>query len=403
MTQPATRLRSIVDFPKAHSARPGTRHHGAGNICFTWRETFIAVGIYLSLSFLGFSVLSLINWHLGHPLSHVLQAWDAENYLTIAARGYPDHLAYRANGIPQYSRVAFFPLVPGAVRLVHLVTGIPVTYAGIFVSWVGGAVAAGGIHTLTRSLVGLRAAYACVALWACSPYASILWIPYSEAVFTALVVWGLVALLARRWFGTGLMAAVAGTARPTASCLIAVVVLAAALALIRRSDGLRPVAAIAMAPLGLLGTWLYLGSRIGSATGWFEAEKAWNQSFDFGRGTLLFLYQTGGFHSADVRLSVVIIVIAATAIGVIALSLDRRVPWPLALIAGIAWTMMVSTPGAHFSKPRFMLPFMPILLMLPAVAVSRLRRPVRWLVYGSGAAFAGWYGAGLLILFWPPP
>ncbi|MFJ9822495.1 hypothetical protein ACIRU3_46290 [Streptomyces sp. NPDC101151] len=366
-------------------------------ITFLWRETYIAMVVYLTLSGLGFAVLLLLNRYLGYGVTSLLRRWDAVNYLAVAAHGYPDHLVYRADGAPDFNTLAFFPLVPTLIRGLHLAAGLPVEYGGMLVSWVAGAVAASGVHTLARAIIGCRAAFVCVALWACSPYAFVLWIPYSEAVFTAVLMWALVALFARRWGTAGLLCALAGTVRPTAVVLVGVAGLAAMAALMARRDGSRPLATLAIAPLGVVGSWLFLGSRIGSATGWFEAERAWNQSFDFGRATLIALRDAAGAHSPDVRYTAVFTMIAAAAIGTAALSVDRRVPWLLVLLVASAWALMMGTSGAQYSKPRFMLPFLPVLLLPLAAPLSRVHWQLRWLVYASGAVFAGWYGTGLLV------
>ncbi|MFJ6120362.1 hypothetical protein [Streptomyces sp. NPDC092129] len=55
------------------------------------------------------------------------------------------------------------------------------------------------------------------------------------------------------------------------------------------------------------------------------------------------------------------------------------------------------------SKPRFILPFLPIMLLLVMRPVARLPRTVQGCLYGSGAIFAGWYAFGLLVLFKHPP
>ncbi|MBL1087112.1 hypothetical protein JK359_34975 [Streptomyces actinomycinicus] len=382
--------------------RSATRRHPV-RVTFVPRETYVAVALHLTLSVVGFVVLLLLNRHLGHTVTDLLHRWDSANYLSVAEHGYPDRLPRRSDGLPAYSTLAFFPFVPGLIRVLHLITGLSFAYAGVLISWMAGAVAASGVHTLARAVVGSPAAYVCVALWSCSPYAFVLWIPYSEAVFTAVLMWALVALLARSWVTAGLLCAVAGTVRPTACVLVAVVALTGLAALATRGDGLRPLAAAVLAPLGLIGSWLYLGSRIGSVTGWFEAQKAWGQSFDFGVGTLDFLDHAIGAHSPDMRYVTVLVTMAAVAIGVVALAMNRRVPWPLVLLVAVAWVLLVGVSGAPFSKPRFMLPFLPVLFLLLAPSLARLRRPVRRLMYVSGAAFTGWYGAGLLVLFRQAP
>ncbi|MCC3773106.1 hypothetical protein K6I34_007362, partial [Streptomyces sp. UNOC14_S4] len=250
-------------------------------------------------------------------------------------------------------------------------------------------------------------AYACVALWACSPYAFALWVPYSEAVFSAALVWCLVALLRRRWLLAAGLCALAGTVRPTASVLVGTVVLTAGWAVVKRRDGWRPWAAVVTAPLGLLGCWLYLGGKVGRVDGWFEAERAWDQSFDFGRGTahvlkgMLLYHHTG--RAGDLRGAVVLGLVVLTAIGVLALALDRSVPRSLVVLVAGAWVLMVGTPGSPLSKPRFMLPFLPVLLLLVARPLARAPLGVRVCLYGGGAVVSGWYAAGLLVLFTGSP
>ncbi len=373
-----------------------------------------AAALYLAIAAVGATVLTLLSGHLGYSANFVLHRWDSDNYLKVAQYGYPHHLRYLPDGRPKWSTLAFFPLVPALIAGVHLLTALPYPYAGVVVSWLAATVAAVGVHTLARSLAGRWAGYACVGLWACSPYAFALWVPYSEACFTAALVWALVALLARRWLVAGLLTAVAGTIRPTAAVLVIVVLISATAQIVRdlrrRRDGgdargwrWRPWAALALAPLGLAFSWLYIGAQVGRVDGWFQAEKAWGQSFDFGRGTLHFIGTVAGYGHVDIRYPMVLAVIALPLVAAVALAVDRRVPWPLVLTLAGAWELMIGTPGSPMSKPRFMLPFLPIALLLVARPMARLPRPVRGGVYVAGAVFAGWYAVALLLLLrWSP-
>ncbi|MDF3289344.1 hypothetical protein [Streptomyces silvisoli] len=412
----------VAPPPDSSATVSGSRDSGAGGTAADWRgrlaellrrepvtirfarrEALNAAGIYLAVSALAFAVLLLICHHLGYGVVQVLSKWDSKNYLSVAEHGYPHHLSYQPDGVPKWSTLAFFPLVPALIRAVHLVTGLGYPYAGVAVSWLAATAAAVAVHTLARSVLGRRVGYACVGLWACSPYAFALWVPYSEACFSAALMWALIAVIARRWVAAGVLTALAGTIRPTASVLVGVLVLSAGWALLRRRDGWRPWLALALAPLGLVFSWLYLGSRVGRWDGWFEAEKAWGQSFDFGRGSLHFLKQVATYQHIDIRYPVVLALILLVAVAVVALAMDRKVPWPLVLALAGAWELMFGTPGSPLSKPRFMLPFLPILLLLVARPVARLPRLVQGCLYGCGAVFAGWYAVGLLMLFkWSP-
>lgn len=406
-------------LPAARRAPVSTARRAAGRlrrepvaIRFDRREAAAAAGLYLAVAGIGFAVLLLLSHHLGYGVQHVLKRWDSGNYLSVAQHGYPSRLSYLPDGTPRWSTLAFFPLLPALIRAVHLATALPYPLAGAAVSWPAAAVAAAGVHTLVRSLYGRRAGYAAVGLWACSPYAFALWVPYSEALFSAVLIWALIALLARRWVAAGLLTAAAGAIRPTASVLVGVVVLAALGQIVRdraaRGEAaapgrLRPWLALLLAPLGLAFSWLFLGSEVGRLDGWFEAERAWGQSFDFGRGTLQFITMVATYRHIDLRYPVVLAVIVLVAVAVAAGALDRRVPWPLVLALAGAWELMVGTPGSPLSKPRFMLPFLPLMLLPAARAAAGLPRLVQGLLYAGGALFAGWYAVGLLLVFrWSP-
>ncbi|MFD7238679.1 hypothetical protein ACFWAT_25670 [Streptomyces syringium] len=368
------------------------------------REALVAAAVHLVLAAIGFVVLLLVNRHLGHSVEWLLRRWDSGNYLAVAEHGYPGRIPYRPSGLPDFSRLAFFPLVPLLIRGTRLLTGLPVVYAGVLISWCAATVAAVGVHRLVRTLGGSAAAgYACVALWSCSPYAFALWVPYSEAVFSAALVWALVALVRRSWLTAGVLCVVAGTVRPTAVVLIGALALAAGWAVVRGRGGPRAWAALALAPLGLLGSWLYLGSRVGRVDGWFEAERAWGQTFDYGLGTVDFLRSVLLYGKpervTDQRNAAVLAVVLLTAVAVLALALDRSVPWPLVVVVAGAWLLMTGTPGSPFSKPRFMLPFLPVPLLLVARPLARAPLVVQVCLYGGGAVVSGWYAAGLLVLF----
>ncbi|MEU1677206.1 hypothetical protein ABZ752_35020 [Streptomyces roseifaciens] len=380
--------------PAAPPPPPALPRHGTAR----------AVALYLVVSAVGFAVLLLVSRHLGRGPEALLHRWDSGNYLHIAKRGYPGAIPYGPDGEPKFSRLAFFPLVPGLIRSVRLVTGLSLAWSGVVVSWTGAAVAAAGVFRLVRAVGGRPGAgYACVALWACSPYAFALWVPYSEGVFSAALIWALVAILARRWLTAAALCVVAGTVRPSATVLVGTVVLAAGWELVQRRGGWQAWVALLTAPLGLLGSWLYLGSKVGRVDGWFEAERAWGQSFDFGAGTVqvlkgMLLYRHAG-RIGDLRSAAVIAVVVLGAIGVLALARDRKVPWQLVVAVAGAWVLMVGTPGSPLSKPRFMLPFLPVLLLLAARPLARAPLGVRVCLYGGGAVVSGWYAAGLLVLF----
>ena len=113
-----------------------------------------------------------------------------------------------------------------------------------------------------------------VAVWAVAPTSTVLEMLYAEALFCALAVWALIALVDRRWLTAAGLTIAAGTVRSTAVALVAAVVVAAAAALVeaartqRRIAGWwRPLAAALLAPLGLLGFLAYVAVRTAGWTG----------------------------------------------------------------------------------------------------------------------------------------
>src|ERR1039458_7172361 len=99
--------------------------------------------------------------------------------------------------------------------------------------------------------------------FATAPGSAALSMVYAEALFCALAVWALVALVDRRWLTAAGLTALAGTVRSTAAALVVAVAVAALIALIQAARtgqrfGMwwRPLVAAVLAPLGLVG---YLG------------------------------------------------------------------------------------------------------------------------------------------------
>ena len=141
--------------------------------------------------------------------------WDALHYGWIAEQG------YRLDD-PEQGRAAFFPAFPMLLRGLHDL-GLDVTFAGILVSLVAGAIGAVALARLaeldTRGTGGLA-----VLVLVASPAAVFLAAPYSEGLFLAfaLPAW----LMARqgRWLAAGLLTAGAASVRVTGIFLAAALV-----------------------------------------------------------------------------------------------------------------------------------------------------------------------------------
>src|SRR6516162_21431 len=225
---------------------------------------------------------------LHYSLWHSIASWDSASYLTIAAHGY----SYIPGDLRHDVIFAWFPGYPAAIDGLAWIPGVGADRAALTVTLAAGLAAAWGLTRLGLALTGdRRISLLMVALWAVAP-GSIAWtMLYSEALFCALAVWSLVALVERRWLTAAGLTILAGTVRSTALALIAAIVVATAPPLIRAVRARqpagawwRPAAAVLAAPLGLLGYWAYSAWATHHLAGFAWVEKNAHNSFDFGRG-----------------------------------------------------------------------------------------------------------------------
>lgn len=333
---------------------------------------------------------SLLRW---------MRAADGGHYLAIAAHGY----TYPAGQLAHASVFSFFPAYPAAMKSLAWLPGVTLAGAGLAVTAIAGVAAALGITALGMKLTAdPRISLLMVAVWAVAPTSTVLEMLYAEALFCALAVWALVALVDRRWLTAAGLTIAAGTVRSTAVALIAAVVVAAAAALVeaartrqRIAGWWRPLAAALLAPLGLLGFLGYVAIRTGRPDGWFWIEnRTFHMVFDWGTSTLRVL--TGTFLGApSVPLVLVSLAVIAGAL-LMVWSLAERIPLSLHVYT-VAVVVMALVSSANWigSKPRFMLPA--ILLALP---VARLLAPLRTSVLvpliAVLTALSTWFGLYLI-------
>jgi hypothetical protein len=245
------------------------------------------------------------------------------------------------------------------------------------------------------------------ALWAVAPASFVLSMMYSEALFCALAVWALVALVERRWLTAAGLTILAGTVHTSAIALIVAVIVAAVPVLFRAAEERqrfaawwRPAAALVLAPLGLLGFLAYAALTTHQLNGWFLAEEKVHNGFDLGRSLLLTLKHAIAWGpSAYVALTLLVIAVAVVLAG---FSLTERMPACLyAYTLVIVLLALASGPGYLGSKPRFLLPAM--LLGLP---LARRLAPARtWVLIPLIATFAAastWFFLYLISNRWAP-
>lgn len=217
-----------------------------------------------------------------HMLVHTLSRWDGAWYVRLAGQGYPT-----AAQLPRHLKeAAFFPLLPGLMRVVSAGTGLSLAASGVLLSLVFGALASVLVWHLTRSLADAAAADRAVLLLCFFPAAFVFSMPYAETLVIATVAGSLIAVGKRHWVTAGLLATVATAARPNATPIL-LALTCAAVAEIRRRPAWRPLAAPALGSLGLAGAFGFLWWRTGRPLVWLTAEReAWNDRIDGGWNTM---------------------------------------------------------------------------------------------------------------------
>jgi hypothetical protein len=342
------------------------------------------------------------HWSLGRWM----RAADGGHYLAIAAHGY----TYPPGQLAHASVFSFFPAYPAAMSSLAWLPGVTLFGAGLAVTAIAGLAAAGGIATLGMKLTAdPRISLLMVAIWAVAPTSTVLEMLYAEALFCAVAVWALVALVDRRWLTAAGLTIVAGTVRSTAVALVAAVVVAAAVALLeatrtrqRIAGWWRPLAAALLAPLGLLGFLGYVAIRTRRLDGWFWIENhTFHMVFDWGTSTLHVL--KGVFLDSPSVPEVLVALAVIAGASLMAWSLTERISLCLHVYTVVVVVMaLVSSANWIGSKPRFMLPA--ILLALPvARLLAPLRTSVLFPLIAVLTALSTWFGLYLItIARWAP-
>lgn len=338
----------------------------------------------------------------GVSLAQWATGGDGGYYQAIAGHGYQ----YRPGQLAHAAVFSFFPGYPAAIDSLAWLPGVSIALAGLAVTALAGMAAAWGLVALGLKLTAdPRISLLMVAMWAVAPGSIVLSRVHADALFCALAVWALVALLNRRWLTAGALVGLAGTVRSTALALIAAVAVAVLTVLIqapparpRIARWWRPVAALLLAPLGLLGYLAYVGLATRKLDGWFWIEKqVFHMSFDWGISTVRVIGRT--FLDAPPAAGLLVALAFLAALGLTAWSLtERGVPVYLhAYTVVVALLAFTTSANWMSSKPRFILPA--FLLALP---LARLLAPLRTSVLvpllAVLTASSTWFGLYLLII-----
>ncbi|MGO1055585.1 hypothetical protein [Crossiella sp. CA198] len=358
--------------------------------------------LYLAIREIG---LLVVQWMAGRnriSVTGALTAWDGQWYLSISASGYdkvPFSLVDAFGRRSEETPLAFFPGYPMLVRAAGELPGVSLVAAAFAVNVIAGLVCAYGLVRLGARIGGSwRCGMVLLVLFAASPMSVVLSMTYSEALFSALAVWTLLWLVDREWLLAALGCATAGLVRPTSAALVAAVMLAALVAVIRRRDGWRPWVTLALAPAGLLGYLTWVGARTGRWDGWLALQaRGWDSQFDGGLATLRFSLDV--LSSARSVLEVATVWILLLTLVLFALGLHQRLPWPLMVYSAGVMFLSIGSNGLMNSKARLLVPA--VALLIPAAVLLARRRPGTMVVaLGLLLLFGSWFGA-YSITAWP--
>ncbi len=374
------------------ASRPGDR-------AARWRWLGVPLGIYAATRVVQ---LALIAWMLPDggtaTVTSRLLSWDAGWFVKVAREGYPHGYSYDSTGRLTGNGLAFFPGYPVLTRVIHEITRLSYEDSALTLSWLAGAVAAVLVYALGRRLYDARVGTALAVLFCAQPMSVVLSMAYSEGLFVVFLAAALLAAHRRAWLAAGGFGLAAALTRPTGAALAIALAVAALIEL--RERGAQRWRAVGGAVLALLGVPAYLwwvGARVGEWHAWFDIQTAgWGSTFDFGAGAVRFVLTTLRTGEGWIEMSVALILIAAVVTAVAAVA--RRV-WPPLLVYGlIALALVLGQNGFFHSKPRLLVPVL-LVLVPPALALSRARPRTAALVLAGYALFGLWYGAYLITVW----
>lgn len=318
-------------------------------------------------------------------LRDILIKWDAGWMTKIAEFGY---FGFSVSPDPaervEWQSVAFFPGHPVLVRIVAAPLAVFGVQDAIFlgalvVSALAALAFACGVGRLAIEIGRDRApravAVAGVVLAFGAPMSFVYWMPYSEGLFSACVVWALIMLVRRRFIAAGVLTLVAGLTRLTVTALILVLSVAAVVEVWRwtRNRDRFPVAAVAAPVIGSLGLVAYLSwanRQVTDIGGYFAAQRrGWNSAFDWGAATLRWLgeHLTTADASDPNQVGYVLsswLIIAVVVLGFASLwpLLRGWVPWQVWLTGTAIAGTVLGSDGIMHARPRLLL--LPVLLWL---------------------------------------
>ena len=311
-----------------------------------------------------------ISGHLSpnaHPFVNMWARWDGGWYLDIAEHGY--------RFVPgEQSNVAFFPLYPYLLRLVHYI--IPLNRdsgwlcLGIIVSNTALLVALIYFYRLIRLDYDRRTAARAVLYLCVFPTTVFLSAVYSESLFLALVISAFYYARAARWLFAGALTAAAALCRPPGVLLIIPLAFEYLSQKEFRWHRIKPdCLALLLSPLALAGHLTLLRWRFGSwnVISKAEAIAGWNRSLTLPSNTLLHglehIRSSTGFHGAF-ELFFTVALLGLTGFACFRLR-------PSYAIYAVVSILFITSWGELTSAPRFGLVIFPVVMALAILGQNK--------------------------------
>jgi hypothetical protein len=344
-------------------------------LSWVWRP----VGIYAASRLVVGVAVAVADDLLPLPGIPSLRTWDHGWYLAVARDGYPSFVPELSGQVVQ-SNLAFFPLFPLLVRLIHYV-GFSWDMASIVAAALTGLAAVLMLWRLLAATSGPRDADRGTALFCFFPGSFVLSLGYAEGLMVALSCGCLLALLRRRWLIAGSLAGLATATRANAVALVAACVWAALMAVRSRREW-RALIAPVLAPAGALGFFAYLWVHTDQAGAYLRAQQGWGQRI---KPTATWDILSAFFERPffDTNVTVVVAGTAFLLVGAWALVRSRPPGVVVAYTIGVmAVALLTPVMGA---RPRYLLTAFPLV-----TALGRTLSPLGFtMTLGSFATLLG--------------
>jgi len=281
----------------------------------------------------------------------LLNKWDAKHYVEIARGGYFG-ADISTDGPVHETTMAFFPGFPFLVRGLSSIFGTDEAGTAIALNVLFSIALAAGVMALAARMgMGKWAQVLSAVMVTCAPMSIVFSMPYGAAFFAVF----------------------------------------AFMVLLRARKNWRAWAAVVFSVVPLVGYLWWSSSHLKEVGGYFGIQKEhWNSSFDGGKATVIWLWETlsgatnGGYLlSAGVMIAAPVFLVLAW----------RRLPLAAWLFSAVLMANVLLSDGIMHSRPRLLLPA--VIVLLPWVKKGTSAS----VAVGAWALFGAWFSAYMLGVF----